>query len=150
MKFIRKALVVTAVAVGGFLAVGGPALAEDVPPPPVTLNADSVSTLTLAAPVVSLIVAFLIPFLNGLVTKLTTSAGVKGLLTLGLSIANGVLANALLADGSAVFTTTTLFTAIGTWVIAVLSYKELYKPFGVTSSMQPDGTPGKLANKGIH
>lgn len=135
-----------------FLAMMNPAsvFADDVAPPPVTLDASDVSTVVLAAPIVSLIVSLVIPVLAGLVTKLTTSSGIKNLVMLGLSLLSAVVTNGILADGSAVFTTQTLYTALITWGIAALTYAKLYQPFGITSSAQKDGTPGKLANKGIH
>lgn len=153
MKLIKKTIVVLAIG-AGVLAIGGPALAQE-PPPPVTLDAGDVSTIALAAPIVSLIVGLLIPVLNGLLTKVTTSSGVKALLTLGLSTISAIVTNGLLADGSSVFTTQTLYTALITYGVAVLSYVGAYKPLGVTSSLVTDKatgtvTEGKLAEVGRH
>lgn len=125
-----------------------PALAEDIPPPPVTLDASDLSTVALAAPIVTIIVGLLIPILNGLLTKLSTSSGVKALLTTFLAGASAVVTNGILADGSSVFTTQTLYTFLITWGISVLSYVGLYKNLGLTSSAMKSGAPGKLADVG--
>lgn len=140
---MKKFLSVLAVALGTLFVTGQTVSATA--PPPVTVDADSVSTIVIAAPWVTIIVSLLIPVLNGLLTTVTTSSGVKAILTIVLNAAWSLIASGLLADGTAVFSSTTLYTAIVGCVISIASYVGLYRPMNVTST----GQNGKLAHVGI-
>lgn len=96
------------------------------------------SVFVVSAPAVTLVAALIIPIANGLLTKLTLSSFVKGLITI---VANGVvalLATAALDDGAAAFS----FQMVWTWLVGVIvslvSYARIYKPLRITSSA-PDG-----------
>lgn len=140
MKLIRKGVALLAIAVGT-LAVGGVAHASAPPP---TLEPGQVSTVVIAAPIVTIIVSLLIPVVNGLLTKASTPSGVKAIGTIILNAVWALFANGVLADGSAVFSSTTLYTALLGCTISIVSYAGVYRPMNVTSS----GDNGKLASVG--
>lgn len=114
-------------------------------PPPVTDDVDAVSTVVIAAPLVTLIVTMLIPLVNGLLTKASDSSAVKNIGTVVLNAVYALIANGMLVDGSSAFSMQTLYTAILGVMISSLTYYRIYKPLNVTSN---DG--GKLAAVGRH
>lgn len=113
-------------------------------PPPVTVDANDVSTVVIAAPVVTIIVSLLIPVINGFLTKPATPAGVKAIGTIILNAIWALIASGVMTDGTAVFSSTTLYTALLGCVISIVSYAGVYKPMGVTSN-----AGGKLATVGV-
>jgi uncharacterized membrane protein YvlD (DUF360 family) len=109
------------------------------------MNTDT-SLIVISAPIVTLIVALLIPIVNGYFTKITLSGGVKGLITLVLNTLVAFITTATTAEGTAVFSKQTAYTAAVGFIISVASYVGIYKPADLTSS-EPDG---KLSpNSGI-
>lgn len=131
-------------AVAAVVAIPSVALAAAEPTPPV-VNVDTtdVSTITVAAPLVTIIVSLLIPVLNGLLTKPSTPTAVKAIGTIILNAAAALIINGVVSDGSSTFSDTTLYTALLGAVISIVSYVGIYKPINVTSN---EG--GKLANVG--
>lgn len=108
--------------------------------------------VTISAPIVTFIVAALIPLLNGLLTRATTSSGVKGLLTLVLTLVSSLITTGVVADGTAVFGGQMFLTWALGFVVAVTSYLGVYRPMGVTSSaIDVNGVEvaGRLANVGV-
>lgn len=102
--------------------------------------------IELSALTVTFIVSFFIPVLTGLLTKVTTSSGVKGLVTLVLNAVNALVVGNMVGDGTVALTQETLVTFFLGLSISVASYAGVYKPLNVTSST----SDGKLApHKGI-
>lgn len=115
------------------LVTPGLAFAEEAPP--VQYEANTVSTVVIAAPIVTLIVSLLIPLLNGLLTKASTPTSVKAIGTIVLNSLWALFANGVLADGSAAFSTATLSTAVLGSIISIAMYVGVYKPINVTSNV---------------
>lgn len=114
----------------------GPVAAADDP----TMRAVQLSALT-----VSLIVALLIPLITGLVTRYSTSSGVKGLITLILNAGQALVVNATVADGTALISRETFVAFTLSLAISIASYAGVYRPLDLTSS-----TPtGKLTRLGL-
>jgi len=151
-KFLKKTVAVASVALATIFVVGTPALASA--PPPVNADTVDTSTFTLAAPIVTLLVSLIIPVINGIFSKPSTPGWVKGFGTIVLNSAMALLTNGLLGDGSAAWSTTTLYTAIIGCLISGFAYANIYKPAGITSSPVDTASgmkePGKLANVGRH
>lgn len=143
MHFIRTILAAVSVTILGLLVFGAPASA--LAPPPVELDADAVSTVVIAAPIVTIIVSLLIPLINGFLTKPSTPTAVKAIGTIVLNAGWALIANGVLADGSSAFSTSTLYTAILGAIISITTYAGVYKPINVTSN-----AGGKLAAVGRH
>jgi hypothetical protein len=102
--------------------------------------------LELSAMTVTFVVSFFIPVLTGLLTKVSTSSGVKGLLTLVLNAVNALVVGNMVADGSVALSKETLVTFFLGLAISIASYSGVYKPLNITSST----LDGKLApNKGL-
>lgn len=139
---LKKILVMTAVAIGSVVVTGGTAMASA--PPPVNADTTDVSTFTVTAPWVTLIVTALIPILNGILTKPTTAAGVKAVGTIVLNGVYSLIINGMVSDGGAVFSTETLYTFVFGMVISITGYYGLYKPINVTSNQG-----GRLATVGV-
>ncbi len=93
------------------------------------------SVLNLDIPTLNLIFGVVIPLLVGLVTRLNASGGVKAVLNAGLSALAGVVSVWIELDGSLVLKTA-LISFLSTWGISILTYYGLYKPTGVTASLQ--------------
>lgn len=142
MHIVRRATAAVAVAFATLFVIGAPAAAA---PPPVELDADAVSTVVIAAPIVTIIVSLIIPLINGFLTKPSTPSGVKAIGTILLNAAAALITNGVVADGSSVFSTATLYTAILGAVISIVTYAGVYKPLNVTSN-----AGGKLADVGRH
>lgn len=143
MKYVKRAAIAFVVAATAFFVVGGTAFAQDAPPP-VHADTTDTSTLVLAAPLVTIIVSLLIPLVNGLITKTTTNAGVKAIITIVLNAVSALITTGLLADGTAAFSSTTLFTWLVGTIISIASYVGLWKPMTLTSNQG-----GRLANVGV-
>lgn len=144
MHLIRRGVAGIAVAFAVMFVIGSPAAAQTAPPP-VELDADAVSTVVIAAPIVTIIISLLIPLLNGFLTKASTPTAVKAIGTIVLNAAWALIANGVVADGSSVFSTATLYTAILGSIISITTYAGVYKPINVTSN-----AGGSLANVGRH
>jgi hypothetical protein len=116
---------------------------------PVGPDATSDSMFNLDPFTVSIILGFIIPIVNGILTKASTPAWVKGVVTLFLSAVSGLLTVGLTDNGGAVFSQATLKSAVLAFGIAVASYYSVWRPFGLTSTPTPGGE-AKLAPIGIH
>lgn len=125
-------------------ALAVPSLAFAAPPPPGNVDTTDVSTFVIAAPLVTVVTALLIPLINGFLTKPTTPTGVKVIGTIILNTAAALITTGMLADGTSAFSDTTLYTALLGCIISIVSYLGVYKPLNVTSN---DG--GKLATVGV-
>ena len=147
---MKKFIIGLGVAVGSLL-VGGAAV-QAAAPPPVNVDTTDTSTVAIAAPVVTLIVSLLIPLVNGFFTTITTSSKVKAYATILLNAVSALITNGILSDGSAVFSSETLYTWVLGTVVSVVSYAGLYKPLDLTSSAvrgpAGDMVPGRLASVG--
>jgi uncharacterized membrane protein YeaQ/YmgE (transglycosylase-associated protein family) len=135
---------ITTITLACAVIVFGPtAVASATAPPPVTVDAGEVSTVVIAAPVVTIIVSLLIPLVNGFLTKASTPSGVKAVGTIVLNAVSALFVTGVLVDGTAAFSTTTLYTAILGCVISITTYAGVYRPLEVTSN-----PGGKLASIG--
>ncbi len=112
---------------------------------------DTVAELRLSALAVSLLVAAVIPIVNGIATTAALAAKWKALITLALNALNALIVNNTVGDGSLALTEPVIITWLIGFVISVGMYLGIYKPFGVTSSTtgpsQPD--PKLFPNFGI-
>lgn len=99
---------------------------------------ETLSTVTIDAIVVTLLVSLVIPLLNGILTKANASAGVHQIVTLVLSAATGFLATATQADGTAVFSMHSLFLALLALVVSIASYLGIYKPHNANAKLGAD------------
>lgn len=160
---IRRLLAATAVTAGAvmlpivaFAATDTETDTEITPVGPDAQQADS-AVLNLSPFVVSTILGTLIPILTGLLTKLTTPAWVKTVLTLLLSAVAGLINVSLVDGGGAVISQSAVISAVLTFVVAVATYVGIWRPTGVTSSLvthvDTNGVlvtePGKLATVGV-
>ena len=82
-----------------------------------------------------LAVTVVMPVLVGLVTKFSTSSGVKALLLVLLSLVNGVLSEAL-AAGDGFDWRKAITQAVVAFVIAVAVHFGVWKPTGVAGAAQ--------------
>lgn len=131
----RKAsLTLLVVAFAGVFA--GPASAAE----PGAIHQVQLSALT-----VSLLIAVAIPLVTGIVTRFSTSSGVKGLVTLVLNAVQTLVVTAQLADGTAVISRETFVSFCLALTISIATYAGVYRPLDLTSS-----TPtGKLTHLGL-
>jgi hypothetical protein len=122
---------------------------------PITTDSNSLARITLSAVVVQLLVSVFIPIITGIVT--TSSARIKGLVTIILNAVTALIVTATTADGTAVISEQTLLTAAIGVASSLLAYVHAWKPLGLTNSnvivATPDGDalvtkPGVLANVG--
>lgn len=156
MSRLRKLLLVLGCATAFLVTAPTVAVAADVPPPQ-GLETGADSLFEIDATIVAILLGTIIPVLNGLVTKLTTSAGVKAILTLVLSTIAGLVTTATTDGGDAVFSGALLLNTSLSFVLAVATYAGFWKPLEVTSSpvthVDDTGTlttvPGKLATVGV-
>ena len=88
---------------------------------------------------VALITGALLPLLVGLVTKSSTSSKLKGALLITLSAVAGVIAQATVDGGGAVFSQETLLAAGIAWVAAVATHFGFWQPTGATAKVQSVG-----------
>lgn len=110
-------------------------------------RADSaeLEAVQLSALTVSLIVALIVPLITGVVTRYSTSSGVKGLVTLVLNAVQALVVNAIVADGTAIISRETFIAFSLSLAISIATYAGVYRPLNVTSS-----TPtGKLTRLGL-
>lgn len=119
-------------------------------------QADS-AFLNLSPFVVSTILGTVIPLITGFVTKLTTPAWVKAVITAVLSGVAGLINVSLVDGGGAVISQSAFVSAVLTFIVAVATYAGIWRPMAVTSSpvthTDENGVlvtePGKLATVGI-
>lgn len=140
---IKKPIAIAVVAIGTFFALGSTAAIASAPPP-VDVDTTEVSTVVVAAPIVTLIVSALIPLLVGLLTKATWSPVVKAVMMIVLNAVSAFVTTSMLADGTAAFSSEAFWTWLVGVIVSAVSYVVAYKPNGVTSNVG-----GKLANVGV-
>lgn len=99
------------------------------------------SLVVISAPIVTVIVALLVPIVNGLLTKFTLSGGVKGFITLAMNTVMAFITTNASDTGAAVFSLQTLWTAALGFIISVAIYMGIYRPANITSST-PTGKLG--------
>lgn len=102
------------------------------------------SSLKLDALTVQVAVGMLIPIVVGLITKFSTSSGVKALAMLILNAVQTLIVTATMADGTAIISKQTFIAWALALVVSVASYAGVYKPLNVTSSTETGKLkPGK-------
>jgi hypothetical protein len=114
-------------------------LAADVLGPEVDL-------IVINAPIVTILVALVIPLINGVITRWTLATFWKSMITLALNAISAFITASIVDNGDVVFSRPTLYTWLLGSAISFATYARIYKPLNVTSS-----TPtGRLApNSGI-
>lgn len=95
---------------------------------------ESIAVVSLSATVVTALVSVIIPVITGLVTKAKTSSTVKGLISIALNAINSAIVTATVADGTAVWSKSSVFTWIVGTVVSLATYLNVYKPAGITST----------------
>lgn len=108
---------------------------------------DDTRVFLIAAPVVQVIIALLIPLAVGLLTKYSFPSWLKGVLTIILNGLNALITTAITTDGSAVITQTVLLAWVMNTLISIAIYSGVYKPAGLTSS-SPSGKLGPNSGLG--
>jgi len=98
---------------------------------------DTVTSISLSALSVTLLISVFIPIVTGIITKLDTSGQIKGLITLVLNLINAAVVGAITADGSSVFSEETLIAALVGMAISVASYLGFYKPVDMNEKLVP-------------
>lgn len=95
----------------------------------------------------TLVYAFGIPVLVGLVTKYSTSGAVKAVLLAGLSLVGGVVSDAIAAATAGTqFDLFGSLYAFGTiFIVATASHFGLWKPTGVSAAVQSVGSGEHVA-----
>ena len=91
-------------------------------------------TLTVPALLVTIIVSHLTPILTGLLTRINASASAKQV----VAAFTGLVASSTLADGTAVFSTSTLTLAAIAFVANQTAYLGLYRPHSANSYLLPN------------
>ena len=143
---MKKALALVAVSIGTFMFLGGVASAtvdSVAPAPPVDVPAE-VSTVAIAAPIVTLIVGLVIPLFTAILTKATWPSYIKAIIMVVLNGIAAFITSSILPDGSVKFTSVTFWTWLIGIGISIGSYVAAYKPNNITSNQG-----GRLANVGI-
>lgn len=97
----------------------------------------TIAEIRLSVLTVTLIVSVFIPVATAIITKLDTSAQVKGVITLVLNLINSAVVGQVVSDGSAVFSQETLIAALIGMTISVASYLGFYKPVEINAKMLP-------------
>lgn len=115
---------------------------------PIGPDAQNDSVLSLDPFMVTIIFGLLIPIVNGIVTKASTPSGVKAILTIILSAVAALINNAATEGGGAVISEQTLKSWGLQLIVSITMYAGLYKPLGVSSTPNSDGT-ARLANVGV-
>lgn len=156
MNRIRTRIAVMIAVIFGVIALPTLALAATDTPPPASLEVGAESAFHLDAALVAIIMGVLIPLVNGLVTKLSTSTSVKVGITLALSAVAGVVNTSMTDGGDALISQASILNAVMTFIMAFAAYGGVYKPLELTSSpvtVVKDGVvtteAGKLANVGV-
>lgn len=129
---LRIAAVLAAVAAVIAVLSASPAFAASD-----TVSGDTV--LTIDTVTLSFLVGSLMPLLTALATKLNASSGLKGIVNMVLSIAGGVLAAFVTADGSLTLYQVSA-AAIATYLSAQTVYTGLLRPLGAPQAIQ-NATP---------
>lgn len=142
MKTLIRALLGALAALFAVTLIGAPAYAVEAPTdavaPVVAFTLDPLA-------IVQLLIAFVLPVLVGLVTTRVTSGAVKAWLLASLSLVTSLLvelARALTA-GTTYDLGVALLVALPAFVVSVASFYGLWKPTGVTATVQDIG-PGTL------
>jgi hypothetical protein len=152
-----KRLMLAVATMFAFLMVPVSASASDLTPiGPDAQQADS-AFLDLSPFLVTTILGTIIPLITGLLTKLSTPAWVKAVLTAALSTVAGALNVSLVDGGGAVVSQSTVISAVLTFIVAVATYAGFWRPLAVSSSpvthVDESGNlvtePGKLATVGV-
>lgn len=86
----------------------------------------------------SLLVGTVLPVLVGLVTRSSTSNGLKAILLAAFSAISG-FATEVLESGDDFQMSTALITALGTFLVGVATHFGLWKPTGVSAKAQEVG-----------
>lgn len=91
--------------------------------------------------ILTLISSFGIPVLVGLVTQKTTNSGLKATLLAALSLAAGVIGEAISAatSGTQFDLFASLYSFAGVFIVAVASHYGFWRPTGVTEKVQAIG-----------
>jgi hypothetical protein len=146
VRFIKKMCAVAAVACATFFVAGQTAMAtvdSVAPAPPVDVPSE-VSTIAIAAPIVTLITGTLIPIVTAFLTTARTPSWVKMIVMIVLNGISAFVTSTILPDGSMEFTSVTFWTWILGVIFSAVSYVIGYKPNNLTSNQG-----GRMALIGI-
>ena len=135
MKILYRAVLGALAALFAVTLIGAPAHAADGSTAPVVAF-----TLDPLA-VVQLLIAFILPVLVGLVTTRVTSPAVKAWLLAGLSLITSLLVELgrSIASGTTYDLGVALLAALPAFVVSVASHYGLWRPTGVTETVQAIG-----------
>lgn len=85
---------------------------------------------------VSALLGVIIPLLIDFVTKSSTKSSTKALLLAALAAVSGLVTQAIINDGTAVISAQALLLAVSTWVTGAVAHGYLWKPTGVSDTVQ--------------
>lgn len=90
------------------------------------------SIIMIDALTVSMLIGVVLPIVVGIITKLGAPRGLQSVLLLFLASVLGLIVNATITNGTAVFSVEAILTAGIGWVTAIASHYGLLKPTGIT------------------
>ena len=96
------------------------------------------STITLSAFIVTLLVSHVLPLVTALVTKAHASSTVKQVVAAFLSAVTAFVTNATTLNGIAIFSAQSAVLALITFALSQLSYLAIFKPHGANAYIAPN------------
>lgn len=156
LVFLAIALAVILLAPRIGLATAGEGDSDLTPVGPDSQTTDT-ALFSLSPFLVAVILGSLVPVLNGILTKLSTSSKVKVVFNMVLSAIVGLVTVSIVDGGGAVFSQSAVISAILAFWASITSYAGLWRPLEITSSPvavtneagQRVEKPGKLATVGV-
>lgn len=113
-------------------------------PPEVTdgngtaVTGSTLVSVTLSATLVTMLVSYVIPILTAFITQSSASTGLKQFVTALLSAINGLIVGGLVNDGSAALSKESILFAVGSFVLANVSYITFWKPRSLNAKVAPN------------
>lgn len=133
---MRKPIAAALVASGALLTLAGPAAAQ------VTPDDDVVApVLVIGAPTVTLIVATLLPLLNGLALRTSNPTWVKALVANGIGIVAYSITQVVADDGSAFLTEAWFHGLVASLVVMAATYFGVWRPLVNPNARVPTIAP---------
>lgn len=94
--------------------------------------------LVLSSAAVTFVVGTLLPVVNGLATKYVAANGVKIAVSMVTAAIAGIIVQATVSDGSAIFSTELVKRAVFVYAVQLLTYLGIYKPVGAHGHLLPE------------
>lgn len=141
-RWLQKFLILAVAVVGLVALFPAAAFADD----PVAVSNQVVANgerlVTISLPIWNLIVGGLLPFVTSFLVKLDGRNGVKIIINALVSALTGLIGTAVIAQGTAILSSTSILNALFTFFVSTLAYIGLYKKTNIPAALP-------LANKGF-